>query len=170
VWCVPSRISFPSVAIVAEAELPAQAAQLAQLPPAQRVHFPHEPRHVAGKDGLDQPAPGRGQRDHDKSSIVAPSLLLDQPPAHQVGHHHRGVAIAAEQLGPEIALTERPVVQERLQHAELADRERRLGHDPADPARDRLGRPHELDVGVEHGRLDRAAGIAGRHRLNLNGY
>jgi hypothetical protein len=34
------------------------------------------------------------------------------------GHDDRGVAVAAQQLGAEVALAQRPVVQQRLQHAE----------------------------------------------------
>jgi hypothetical protein len=54
--------------------------------------------------------PGAGQRHHDESPVVAPARLLDQPAANQVGHDDRGVAVAAEQLGPEVALAQRPVM------------------------------------------------------------
>jgi hypothetical protein len=124
---------------------------------------------VTGKDRGDQPASPLGQRDHDEAAIVATPLLRDQAAAHEVADHDRGVAVAAQQLLAELALAERTVVQQRLQHAELPDGEPGLRHHAADPRRDRLGRPHQLDVGVEGGRLGRRTRVAGRHRSNLNG-
>jgi hypothetical protein len=124
---------------------------------------------VTGKDRGDQPASPLGERDHDEAAIVATALLLHQAPANEVAHHDRRVAVAAQQLLTELALAERTMVQQRLQHAELPDREPGLRHHAAHPRRDRLGGPHELDVGVEGSRLGRRARIAGRHRSNLNG-
>jgi hypothetical protein len=136
----------------------------------QPAHLPHEARHVAGKDLHDQPLPGAGQRHHDEPPVVAPARLLDQPAANQVGHDDRGVAVAAEQLGAEVALAQRPVMQERFQHPELADREPGRRHHAVHPGGDGLGRPHELDVRVERGRLGRSAGVARRHGSNFNGF
>jgi hypothetical protein len=110
-----------------------------------------------------------GQRDHDEAAIVATPLLRDQATAHEVADHDRGVAVAAQQLLAELTLAERTVVQQRLQHAELPDREPGRRHHATDSRRDRLGRPHQLDVGVEGGRLGRRTRVAGRHRSNLNG-
>jgi hypothetical protein len=124
---------------------------------------------VPREDLRDQPPPVGGQRDHDEPAIVASPCLLDEPPAGEVAHHDRRVAVAAQQLGTEIALTQRTVVQERLQHAELPDRQPRRRHHAVHPGRDRLRRPHQLDVGVEGGGLGRAAGVARRHASNLNG-
>jgi hypothetical protein len=124
---------------------------------------------VPGEDLRDQPPPLTGQRDHDEPAIVAPPRLFDEPAAGEVGHDHRGVAVAAQQLGAEVALTQRPVVQQRLQHTELPDREPRRGHHAVHPGRDRLRRPHQLDVRVEGGGLGRVAGVARRHGSNLKG-
>jgi len=124
---------------------------------------------VAGEDLLDQSPPRGGQRDHHEPPIVTPAHLLDQPAADEVGHDDRGVAVAAQQLGAEIALAQRAVVQQRLQHAELADGQARRRHHAVHPGGDRLGRPHQLDVGVEGGGLGRSARVAGRHGSNLNG-
>jgi len=124
---------------------------------------------VPGEDLRDQPPPPAGQRDHDEPPIVAAARLLDESPAGEVGHDDRGVAVAAQQLGAEVPLAQRPVVQQRLQDAELPDREPRRRHHAIHPGRDRLRRSHQLDVGVEGGRLGRAAGVARRHRSNLNG-
>jgi len=124
---------------------------------------------VAGKDPRDQAPPRPGQRDHDEPPVVATARLLDEAAAGQVGHDDRGVAVAAQQLGAEVALAQRPVVQQRFQHAELPDGQPGRRHDAVHPGGDRLGRAHQLDVGVQGGRLGRAAGIAGRHRSNLNG-
>jgi hypothetical protein len=74
-----------------------------------------------------------------------------------------------QQLGAEVALAQRPVVQQRLQHVELADRESGRRHHAVHPGGDRLGRPHQLDVRVEGGGLGRTAGVARRHGSNLNG-
>jgi hypothetical protein len=166
----PSPVSFLLDRLaVAEAEPSTEVLQRRQLGSVQAAHLPHEAGHVPGKDRGDQPAAPLGQRDHDEAAIVATALLRHQPPAHEVADHHRGVAIAAQQLLAELALAERAVMQQRLQHAELPDGEPGLRHHAADAGRDRLGRPHQLDVGVEGGGLGRRARVAGRHRSNLNG-
>jgi len=155
--------------VVAEAEPPAEAAQRLQLGRVEPAHLPHQARHVAGKDLADQPVAALGQRDGDEAAIVVPPLLVDQLAAHEVSHDHGGVAVAAQQLLPEIPLAQRTVVQQRLQHAELSDREPGTGHHARDPRGDGLGRPHELDVGVQRRRLRRGARIARRHGSNSNG-
>jgi hypothetical protein len=124
---------------------------------------------MAGKDLRDQPPPRLGQRDRDEPPVVAPARRRDQAAAGEVGHDDRGVTVAAQQLGAEVALAQRPVVQQRLQHAELADREAGRRHHAVHPGGDGLGRPHQLDVRVEGGGLGRTAGIASRHGSNLNG-
>jgi hypothetical protein len=124
---------------------------------------------VAGEDPGDQPAASLGQCHHDEAAIVAASLLLDQAAPHEVTDHHGGVAIAAQQLGAQIALAQRAVMQQRLQHAELADGEAGLRHDVAHAGRHRLGGPHQLDVGVEGGGFRGGARVARGHRSNLNG-
>jgi hypothetical protein len=124
---------------------------------------------VPGKDLRDQPASLLGQRHHDEPAIVTTPLLLDQAATDEVAHHDGGVAVAAQQLLTEIALAQRSVVQQRLQHAELSDGEPGRRHHAAHPGRDRLGGPHELDVGVERRRLHRSARIARGHGSNLNG-
>jgi hypothetical protein len=154
---------------VGQAEPPAEAAQLLQLGPAQAAHFAHEAGHVAGEDLGDEPVAWSGQGHHDEPAIVATPLLLDQPAAHEVADDDGGVAVAAQQLGAEIALAERPVMEQRLQHAELADRESGPGHHVAHAGGHRLGGPHQLDVGVERGRLQGCARVARGHRSNLNG-
>jgi hypothetical protein len=135
----------------------------------QPPHLAHEPRHVPGEDLADQRAPARGERDRHEPAIILAAGLGDEPAAHQVADHHRRVAIAAEQLGAELALAERPVVQQRLQHAELADGEAGARHHVAHAGGDRLGGAHELDVGVERGRLGERARVARGHDLNSNG-
>jgi hypothetical protein len=167
--CAPSRVSFPSDPLGAETEPPAQAAELVQLGAAQAAHLAHEALHVAGEDGRDQLSSGAGQRHHDEASVVLPALLGDQAAPGEVRHDHRGVAVAPQQLGAEVSLAERAVVQERLQHAELADGQPRLRHHAVDTRGDRLRGPHQLDVRVEGRRLGRTAGVAGRHGSNLNG-
>jgi hypothetical protein len=124
---------------------------------------------VAGKDLRDQPASRLGQRHHDEPAVVATPLLLDETAADEVADHDGGVAVAAQQLLTEIALAQRPVMQQRLQHAELADGEPGRRHHAPHPRGHRLGRPHELDVGVEGCRLHGRAGIARGHSSNLNG-
>ena len=124
---------------------------------------------MTGKDAADQPAAPLGQGHHDEAPIVATALLLDEPTPHEVTDHHRRVAVAAQQLGAQIALAERAVVQQCLQHAELADGEAGLGHDPTHPGGDGLGGAHELDVGVEGGGLGDGARVARGHSSNSNG-
>jgi hypothetical protein len=160
----PCPISFPSIGLaVAEAEPPAEAAELVQLGAREPAHLVHEPRHVAGEDVRDQPPAGHGQAHADEPAIVLPPRLVDQAAPHQVADDHGGVAVGAQQLLAEVPLAEGPVVQQRLQHAELADREPDRGHHPAHPGGDGLGGPHQLDVGVEGRRLGRGAGVARRH-------
>jgi hypothetical protein len=124
---------------------------------------------VAGEDLRDQPPPPLGQRDGDEAPVVHAARLPDQAAAHEVAHDDRGVAVAAEQLRAEVPLAQGPVVQERLQHAELPDGQPRRCHHAVHPGGHRLGGPHELDVGVERRRLHRGARIAGGHGSNLNG-
>jgi hypothetical protein len=124
---------------------------------------------VPGEDLADQRAPTRGERDHHEAAIVLAAGLRDEPAAHQVTDHHRGVAVTAQQLGAQLALAERPVVQQGLQHAELADGEAGARHHVADARGDRLGGAHELDVGVERGGLGECARVARGHGLNSNG-
>jgi hypothetical protein len=125
---------------------------------------------VAGEDLRDQPLSGAGQRDHDEPPVVAPARLLDQPPTNQVGHHHRGVAVAPQQLGAEVALAQGAVMQERLQHPELSDGEAGCRHHAVHPGGDGLGGAHQLDVGVERSGLGRITGVARGHGSNLNGF
>jgi len=124
---------------------------------------------VAGEDLGDQPVPWLGQRHHDEAAIVTTPLLLDQPAADEIADHHGGVAVAAQQLRAEIALAERAVMEQGFQHAELADGEPGAGHHAAHAGGHGLGRPHELDVGVERDRLQGGARVARGHRSNLNG-
>jgi len=124
---------------------------------------------VAGKDLRDQPASPLGQRHDDEPAIVTTALLRDQAAPNEVADHDGGVAVAAQQLLTEIALAQRPVVQQRLQHAELSDGEPGRRHHAPHPRGHRLGGPHELDVGVERRRLHRGARIARGHSSNLNG-
>jgi hypothetical protein len=124
---------------------------------------------VPGEDRRDQPLSLRGQADGHEATVVRPADLGHEPATDQVGHDHRRVAVAAQELLPEVPLAQRPVVQERLQHAELADGQASLAHHAAHPRRDRLGGPHELDVGVEGRRLRGRARVAGGHSSNLNG-
>jgi hypothetical protein len=124
---------------------------------------------VAGEDPGDQPVATLGQRHHDEPSIVAATRLLDEAATHEVADHHGGVAVAAQQLGAQIALAQRTVMQQRLQHAELADGEAGLRHDVAHASRHRLGGPHQLDVGVEGGGFHGGARVPRGHRSNLNG-
>jgi hypothetical protein len=124
---------------------------------------------VTGEDLGDQPAPAIGQRDDDEPAIVVPARLLDEAAPHEVADDDGGVAVAAQQLDAEIALAQRAVVQQRLQDAELPDRETHRRHHSAHAGGDGLGRPHELDVGVERDRFRRGARVARRHGSNLNG-
>jgi hypothetical protein len=139
--------------------------QVDRIEPA---HLPCQSRNVTRKDVGDQPASPLGQRDGDEPAIVTPALLLHERPADEVAHDDRGVAVAAQKFLAKIALTQRPVVQERLQHAELADGETGGGHHPADARGHGLGRPHQLDVSVERRRFRRGAAIPRRHRSNSN--
>jgi hypothetical protein len=153
----------------AEAEPSAKSAERDELSRGQPAHLAHQARHVPGKDLADQAAPRLGQRHGDEPTIVEPPRLLDEAATHEIGDDHRGVAVAAQELLTEIALAERTVMEQGLQHAELTDREPRPGHDPADPRGDGLGGPHQLDVSVQRDRLDRSARVPGRHGSNLKG-
>jgi hypothetical protein len=124
---------------------------------------------VAWKDPADQPVSALGQRDGDEPAVVVAPLLGDEAAANEVGHDHRRIAVAAQQLVPEIALAQRAVMQQRLQHAELSDREPGVGHHAAHPRGDGLGRAHELDVGIQRRRLHRGPRIARGHGSNSNG-
>jgi hypothetical protein len=154
---------------VAEPEPPAQPAQLGLLGAREAPHLAHDAGHVAREDPADQPATALGQAHRDHPPVLGPPLLPDQPPARQVAHHHGGVAAAAQQLAPDLALRERAVVEQRLQRPELADGERGGLHHVAHACRHRLPRAHQLDVRVEGDDLVGGAGVAGRHRSNLNG-
>jgi hypothetical protein len=123
---------------------------------------------VAREDAGDEPASRLGEGDRHVAPVVAPARPLHEAPAQQIAHHHRGVGVAPQELLPEVALAERPVVQERLQRPELPDGEPGFGHHPAHPRGERLGRPHELDVGVEGRCLGGAAGVACGHGSNSN--
>jgi hypothetical protein len=124
---------------------------------------------VAGKDLGDQSTARLGQRHDDEAPIVRPPLLGDQTTPDEIADDDRGIAVAPQQLGAEIALAQRPVVQQRLQHAELADGEPGRSHHAAHARGHRLGGPHELDVRVQRRRLRRCARIARRHGSNLKG-
>jgi hypothetical protein len=154
---------------VAAAQTPAQAAQGLQLARKQPAHLAHESRHVTREDLADQRRAARGERDHHEAPIVPAAGLGDQPAAHQVADHHRRVAVAAQQLGPQLALAERPVMQQGLQHAELPDGEAGARHHVADARGDRLGGAHKLDVGVERDGLVERARVARGHGFNSNG-
>jgi len=162
--------AVPLDGVAGEPEPAAEGAERLQFRRGQPAHLAHEAGHVARKDLVDQAAAALAQRHGHEPAIVAPARPLDEPPAHEVGHDHRGVAVAAQELLPEITLAERTVVEQRLQHTELADRQARLGHDPADPVRHGLGRPHQLDVGIQRDRLDRSARVPRRHGSNSNGF
>jgi len=101
-----------------------------------------------------------------KAPVVAPARAPDQPPTREVPDHHRDVAVAAEQLAPEVPLAERPEVEQRLQGPELADGEPGRAHDRLEPRGDRVRRPHQLDVGVQRGDFLGRSGVARRHSLN----
>jgi hypothetical protein len=124
---------------------------------------------VARKDLADQPVSELGQRDGDEPPVVVAPLLGDEAAANEVGHDDRRVAVAPQQLVPEIALAQRAMVQQRLQHPELSDREPGPGHHAAHPRGDGLGRAHELDVGIQRRRLRRVPRIARGHGSNSNG-
>lgn len=136
------------------------------LVPGEHAHFPDKAGHVTGEDVGDEPAPGLGQGDRLIALVVLSTRPLHETPAQQVAHHHRGIRVAAQELLAEVALAERPVVQEGFQRAELANGEAGRAHDAAHPRGERLRRAHELDVGVEGGGLRGAAGIACRHGSN----
>jgi len=86
-----------------------------------------------------------------------------RPRPDEVTDDDGGVAVAAEQLLAEVPLTQRPVMQEGLQDAELPDGQAGVSHDAGHPGGDRVGRPHQLDVRLESRGLGRSAWIAGRH-------
>jgi hypothetical protein len=123
---------------------------------------------VAGEDVRDQPPAPLGETYHDVPPIVAPPRLIHQAAPDQVADHHGGVAVRAQQLLAEVPLAERSVVQQGLQHAELADGEPHRGHHAAHAGGDGLGGPHQLDVGVERRRFRWGAAIPRRHRSNSN--
>jgi hypothetical protein len=125
---------------------------------------------VAGEDVRDQPPAGNSQTHGDVPAIVAPPRLVHQAAPDEVADHHRGVAVRAQQLLAEVPLAEWSVVQQGLQHAELADGEPHRGHHAAHASGDGLGRPHQLDVGVERRGLGRGAGVARRHGSNSIGF
>jgi hypothetical protein len=137
-----------------------------QLRRTQSAHLAHEAGHVTGENRVDQPAPSPGQRHRDETAVVEPARLRDEAAAHQVGHDHRRVAVAAQQLLAEVPLAERAAMQQGLQHAELPDRQSRPGHDPADPRGDGLDRPHQLDVGVQGRGLGHGPRVPRRHGSN----
>jgi hypothetical protein len=161
VWTVPARPG--------ETEPPAEPAQRLQLGARQHAHLAHEPRHVAGEDLGDEPPAAPRQRHGDEAAIVPPASLRDEPAPDEVGHDHRGVAVAAEQLEPEVALAERTVVEQGLQHAELPDGEAGGRHHAARAGGQRLAGPHQLDVGVQGGLLERGASVARGHGSNSKG-
>ena len=136
------------------------------LLPREHAHLADQARHVAGKDVSDEPPARVGQRHRLVAPIVLASGPLHEPAAQQIAHDDGGVGVAAEQLLSELALTQRPVVQQRLQRAELADGEAGPRHDAADPRGQRLRRAHELDVRVQRGGFGGAPGVAGRHGSN----
>jgi len=136
------------------------------LVPGEHTHLSNEAGHVTGEDVGDEPAPGIGQGDRLIALVVLSARPPHEAPAQQVAHHHRGVGVAAQELLAEVALAERPVVQEGFQRAELPDGETGRAHDATHPRGQRLRRAHELDVGVEGRSLRGAAGIACRHGSN----
>jgi hypothetical protein len=154
---------------VTEPEPPAQPAQLGLVGAREAPQLAHDAGHMAREDPADQPAAALGEAHRHHPPVLGPPLLADQAPAHQVAHHHGGVAAAAQQLASDLALRERAVVEQRLQRTELADGEIGGPHHVAHPRRHRLRRAHQLDVGVEGSDLVGGAGVAGRHRSNLNG-
>jgi hypothetical protein len=125
---------------------------------------------VAREDVLDEPAPSPAQRDRHEPAIVDAAHLVYEAAPHQIGDDHGGVAVAAQQLRPEVPLAQRPVVQQRFQHAELADRQAGRAHHVTDAGGDRLRGPHQLDVRVEGRRLRRGALITRGHSSNLKGF
>jgi hypothetical protein len=165
----PSLASFALVGRgLGEAEPPAEPAQRVLLVAGKHAHLADEAGHMAGEDVGDEPAPRLGEGDGQIAAVVAAARALDQAPALEVAHHHRGVGVASQELLPEVALAERPVMQEGLHGAELPDREPGRRHHAADPPGQGFRRAHELDVGVEGRRLCGAAGVACRHGSNSN--
>ena len=131
-------------------------------------HLAGEAGHVPREDAGDETAPPVGQGDGQVAAVISPARALHEAPAEQVAHDHRGIGVAPQELLPEVALAERPVVQERLQSAELPDGQPRLRHHAAHARGERLGRAHQLDVGVESCGLRGAAGVSCRHDSNWN--
>jgi hypothetical protein len=151
-----------------EAEPPAESAQRVLLVAGEHAHLADEAGHVAGEDVGDEPAARLGQGDGHVPAVVAAPRALDQAPAQEVAHHHRGVGVASQELLPEVALAGRAVVEKSLQRAELPDREPGRRHHAADSPGEGFRRAHELDVGVEGRRLRGAAGVASWHGSNSN--
>jgi hypothetical protein len=149
-----------------EAEPPAELAQRVLLVAGEHGHLADEARHVSREDAGDETAPPLGQRDGQVAAVISPARAPDEAAAEQVAHDHRGIRVAPQEFLPDIALAERPVVQERFQRAELADGQPRPRHHAAYARGERLGRAHQLDVGVESCRLGGAAGVPCRHDSN----
>jgi hypothetical protein len=153
---------------VREAEPPAEPAQRVLLVAGEHAHLADEAGHVVGKDVGDEPSSCLGQGDGQVAAVVPAARPLHEATAQEIAHDHRGIGVASQELLPEITLAERPVVQERLEGAELADGEPRRRHHTPDPRGERLRRAHQLDVGVQGRRLHGAAGVPSRHGSNSN--
>jgi hypothetical protein len=123
---------------------------------------------VAGKDVGDESPARVGQRHRLVASVVFTARALDEAAAEEIAHHHCGVGLAAQELLAQLSLAERPVVEQRLQRAELPDGEAGSPHHVADANGQGLRRAHQLDVRVQRDGLGRAAPVAGRHGSNSN--
>ena len=87
--------------------------------PSNPAHRYGDIRGVAREQRFDQRAPRRCQVDLHRPSVVLLPGPLHQPARLQLVHQVRHVAGAGQHLSPQLALAQRSLVQQRLQHAEL---------------------------------------------------
>jgi hypothetical protein len=106
---------------------------------------------------LDQAASGVGQRDVDDTPVAGATRARDESTTFEVVEDRHHVRPAAEQLAGDLGLRHFPEMEQRFEHAELSGREAGRGGMACQLTRQRVGGPHQLDVGIQRQPLARCA-------------
>jgi hypothetical protein len=119
---------------------------------------------VDGKYPLDQTFSRGRETNHHDPVVLRVALALNQAIALQIVDHGADVPVAAQKLAPEITLRQRAQVKQRFENRELAVGKPLYRDFPGQKAGHRLGRPQELDVGIQCPLLASCPSVMSTHR------